>query len=84
MKLQPRTALRGEVELPADKSISHRSALLAAVADGTTPIDNYADSDDCRSTLECLAGLGVRMSREGTRVTIEGRSEEHTSELQSH
>ena len=45
--------------MPGDKSISHRYALLAAIADGTSTIANYARAADCRSTLDCLKQLGV-------------------------
>ncbi|HTH52035.1 MAG TPA: 3-phosphoshikimate 1-carboxyvinyltransferase [Pyrinomonadaceae bacterium] len=76
MELQPATALKGTVNLPADKSISHRAALLAAIADGTTVVDNYAASEDCASTLRCIEQLGAKVEREASRVTITGRGRE--------
>ena len=58
--------------MPGDKSISHRSAMLAAMAEGDTRIENFAASDDCASTLECLRRLGVEIRREGSVVHVRG------------
>jgi 3-phosphoshikimate 1-carboxyvinyltransferase len=60
------------VELPGDKSISHRYAILAALAEGKTEISNYASAADCRSTLECLKRLGVQVESDNGRVRIVG------------
>ncbi len=65
-------ALCGTINLPGDKSISHRAAMFAAIADGTTVIENFATSVDCSSTLDCLTALGVVSTRVGNRVTVEG------------
>ena len=67
-------ALRGTLLLPADKSIAHRSALFAAIAEGCSHITNFPASADPRSTLACLRQLGVaiREARPGA-VTIDGR-----------
>src|SRR3990172_3651208 len=51
--------MRGILELPADKSISHRAALLAALAKGDCRIANFNTGEDCLSTLQCLRRLGV-------------------------
>lgn len=59
MKIQPARRVHGSVHLPGDKSISHRAALIAALAEGTSRITNFATSEDCRSTLRCLKRLGV-------------------------
>ena len=71
--LSPATSLSGTVLLPGDKSISHRYAMLAAIAEGKTVIENFAASRDCHSTLECLQSLGVEVKEQGRTVTIEGR-----------
>ena len=63
----------GVVELPGDKSISHRYAMVAALAEGTTEIANYASAADCRSTLECLRGLGVAIESKDRTVRIAGK-----------
>lgn len=73
MRVQPARRFVGRFELPGDKSISHRLAILGAVAHGKTRLTNFASAADCASTLSCLAGLGVAIEREGTTVTLEGR-----------
>jgi len=59
--VQAGSFLRGVVQCPGDKSISHRYAMLAALARGESEIRNFAGSQDCRSTLRCLGGLGVKI-----------------------
>jgi 3-phosphoshikimate 1-carboxyvinyltransferase len=59
----PATRVGGTIRVPGDKSISHRYALLAAIADGRTIIHNYAPGADCASTLACLAALGVSIEQ---------------------
>jgi 3-phosphoshikimate 1-carboxyvinyltransferase len=66
-------ALTGIIQLPGDKSISHRYAMLAAIAEGTTIIRHFAESRDCHSTLGCLNTLGVEIQETGDTVTITGR-----------
>ena len=65
--VEPARRLRGRLRLPGDKSISHRYALLAALADGASAITGYSAGADCRSTLGCLRALGV-----GIRQTASG------------
>ena len=65
--------MTGVVELPGDKSISHRYAILAALAEGRSEIFNYATAADCRSTLECLGRLGIEIDATRERVRIAGR-----------
>ncbi len=60
--------------MPGDKSISHRYAIFGALAEGTTSVDNYSPSQDCHSTLNCLAAMGVHASRREDRVEITGMS----------
>ncbi|MEP7037306.1 MAG: 3-phosphoshikimate 1-carboxyvinyltransferase [Acidobacteriota bacterium] len=72
MKIQPVNYLKGEVRLPGDKSISHRAAIFAALAEGETRIENFATSADCASTLDCLENLGVEIKRENTTIVIKG------------
>jgi 3-phosphoshikimate 1-carboxyvinyltransferase len=73
LPLNPATSLSGTVLLPGDKSISHRYAMLAAIAEGTSTIEYFAASRDCHSTLECLQSLGVEARQRGQTVTIKGR-----------
>ena len=72
MKINPAKYIEGEVRLPGDKSISHRAAIFASLAEGETYIENFATSADCASTLDCLENLGVRISRENNIVIIKG------------
>ncbi len=64
MRIYPANNLQGAINLPGDKSISHRAALLSAMATGETRIENFATSADCASTLGCLQDLGVEIRRE--------------------
>jgi len=59
--VQPAQRVRGRVRPPGDKSISHRYAMLAAIADGPSTIHGYSTGADCASTLGCLRGLGVEI-----------------------
>jgi 3-phosphoshikimate 1-carboxyvinyltransferase len=67
----PSSCVRGRVRPPGDKSISHRYALLAAIADGTSSVTGYSTGGDCASTLRCLRGLGVEIVEE-RRNTVRG------------
>lgn len=73
MELRPIARLRGEIEVPGDKSISHRYALLAAIAEGTSRLANYSTGQDCASTLGCLQSLGVLTSRREKVWEVTGR-----------
>ncbi len=66
-------SVSGLVRLPGDKSISHRYAMLAALAGGRSEIRHFATSRDCHSTLGCLRALGVEISESDDTVTIVGR-----------
>jgi 3-phosphoshikimate 1-carboxyvinyltransferase len=70
--IQPVKRLVGSVRMPGDKSISHRYAILAAIAEGPSEIHGFSASADCRSTLECLEQLGVRIDRRDEVLTIQG------------
>lgn len=62
----------GRLRVPGDKSISHRYAMLAAIADGRSRLRGYAPGADCASTLSCLEGLATPVTRDGDTVTIDG------------
>lgn len=72
MRIQPAQRIRGRLRLPGDKSISHRAALLAALAHGQSELTNYSTGADCASTLSCLRQLGVSVERAAQSVRIEG------------
>jgi 3-phosphoshikimate 1-carboxyvinyltransferase len=61
--VRPARNVRGSVSLPGDKSISHRYAMLAGIADGPSRLENYSTGADCASTLGCLRSLGVKWER---------------------
>jgi 3-phosphoshikimate 1-carboxyvinyltransferase len=70
--LRRAASFSGIVTLPGDKSISHRYAMLSAIAEGTSVLEHFAASRDCHSTLECLRSLGVDLRESGETVTIRG------------
>ena len=72
--VRPARTVAGRVAVPGDKSISHRYALLAALADGVSTIEGYSPGADCAATLGCLRDLGVRFRHTGgASLEIEGR-----------
>ena len=71
--VQQTQRLDGTVDLPADKSIAHRTALLAALADGPSEIRNYPDAADPQSTLACLRQLGIEIHEKHGIVHVEGK-----------
>ncbi len=79
--VRPTTRVRGRLALPGDKSIAHRYAILAALADGRTRIEGFAAAADCASTVTCLRDLGVTISLDSgadgpnglASIEIEGR-----------
>ena len=72
-RIFPARRLAGSVRLPGDKSISHRYAMLAAIAEGKTRIRNYSGGADCQSTLGAVQALGAGVERGDTEVIITGR-----------
>ncbi len=72
--VQPSPRASGRVRVPGDKSISHRYALMAALADGESTIDGYSSGADCAATLACLRALGVAIRPTGpAALAIAGR-----------
>jgi 3-phosphoshikimate 1-carboxyvinyltransferase len=72
-QISPASSVSGSITLPGDKSISHRYAMLAAIAEGSSKISNYSSGADCQSTLACLRALGIGIERQNGTVTIHGR-----------
>lgn len=70
--IRPARNVRGTIRLPGDKSISHRYAMLGALAEGDTRLENFSSGADCASTLACLRGLGIPIERNGGSVVIHG------------
>jgi 3-phosphoshikimate 1-carboxyvinyltransferase len=74
--VRPARNIRGTVQLPGDKSISHRYAMLAGIAEGPSRLENYSTGADCASTLGCMRSLGVtweRMSGGTNVIEVQGR-----------
>lgn len=72
MRVAPARKINGRIGLPGDKSISHRAALIAALASGVSEISNFSTAQDCASTLACLQQLGVSVEVENGIVRIAG------------
>jgi 3-phosphoshikimate 1-carboxyvinyltransferase len=70
--IRPARTISGSLEVPGDKSISHRYAMLASLAEGASDITHFSAAADCRSTLDCFSGLGVKIDIQGDRVRIDG------------
>lgn len=66
------TKFEGDFQIPGDKSISHRSAMCAAIGAGRSIIRNYSSARDCQSTLDCLELLGVGITRSSESIIVEG------------
>lgn len=73
-------SLHGEIIIPGDKSISHRSVMFGAVAHGETTITNFLAGEDCLSTISCFRKLGVRIEEENNVIRIYGEGFEGLSE----
>ena len=72
-RISPARAITGAITLPGDKSISHRYAMISAIADGESRIHNYSTGADCHSTLGCVRALGIDVEVAGTEVRINGK-----------
>ena len=72
MRVDPASALRGDIAVPGDKSISHRALLLGAIADGESEIDGFGASQDTLSTAAAVGVLGAGVEVEGERVRVDG------------
>ena len=71
-RVSPARRISGTLHLPGDKSISHRYAMLAAIADGDTNIRNYSTGADCQSTLAAVSALGAGVDRRDGEIVIHG------------
>lgn len=73
MKFQKIKGLKGEVSVPGDKSISHRSVMFGSIARGTTEIHHYLQGADCLSTIACFEKMGIEIENRGDAVLVHGR-----------
>ncbi|MCW2994576.1 MAG: aroA [Conexibacter sp.] len=81
MKWSPAKRLRGTVRPPADKSISHRAAILGAMAAEPVRVRNYLHAEDTTSTLNAMRALGALVTVDGDLVTIRGTGLRNTTDL---
>ncbi len=66
--------LKGEIVIPGDKSISHRSVMLGALSKGTTEVTHFLNAADCNSTIRCFNNMGIEIERpENDRIIIHGK-----------
>lgn len=71
--IAPTRGLKGEVTIPGDKSISHRSIMLGSIALGTTEITHFLEGADCLSTIDCFRKMGVEIERKPSRILVHGK-----------
>jgi len=71
-QIRPASTVSGAIQLPGDKSISHRYAMLAAIAEGPSKLSNYSTGADCQSTLGCVQALGAQVERSDGVVCVHG------------
>ena len=65
--------LRGEIEIPGDKSISHRAIMFGSLAKGTTEVTHFLQGADCLSTISCFQKLGIEIENTADRILIHGK-----------
>ena len=64
--------ISGSLSLPGDKSISHRALIISSLAKGKSKILNLSNSDDLKSTMNCLEKLGIQIEQRGEKTTVIG------------
>ena len=72
MKILPIENLRGEIQVPGDKSISHRSIIFSSLADSPVEIENFLNGADCLSTVACMKSFGADIKIDGDKVLVKG------------
>lgn len=72
MRLASVPQLRGTLDVPGDKSISHRAVMFNAIAEGTAHITHFLPGADCLSTIACFRAMGVQIDHHGDTVTVHG------------
>lgn len=72
MRVEPATLINGNLRLPGDKSISHRAALIAALASSRSEISNFSTARDCASTISCLQALGISIENRNGKLLFAG------------
>jgi 3-phosphoshikimate 1-carboxyvinyltransferase len=80
--IKPAASIKGEISVPGDKSISHRSIMLGAIANGTTTVRGFLRGGDNISTMSAFRSMGIQISDDGEVVTIQGRGLHGLTEAQ--
>jgi 3-phosphoshikimate 1-carboxyvinyltransferase len=73
MIINKATHLKGELCVPGDKSVSHRSVMFGALSEGLTEADNFLTGADCLSTISCFRSMGIEIEQNGTHVLVHGK-----------
>ena len=73
MEIHTSHGLHGEIDIPGDKSISHRSVMFGALAKGTTEITHFLQGADCLSTIGCFRAMGIEIENTPEKILVHGR-----------
>ena len=73
MKINRVKSLNGEITIPGDKSISHRSIMFGSIADGITEVHGFLNGADCISSMNCFRQMGIDIDYDGNVVTVHGK-----------
>lgn len=73
MKFTKAKCLKGQIQVPGDKSISHRAIMLGSLAKGTTEITNFLQGADCLSSMACFQNMGIEISNQNNSVIVHGK-----------
>ena len=73
MKINRVKSLNGEITIPGDKSISHRSIMFGSIAEGTTEVHGFLNGADCISSMNCFRQMGIDIDYDGYIVTVHGK-----------
>jgi len=73
MQLKKVHGLKGELAIPGDKSISHRSIMFGSISQGITEVTNFLHGADCLSTIDCFRKLGIQIEDSSQRIVIHGK-----------
>lgn len=73
MEITRASCLQGEINVPGDKSISHRAIMFGSLSQGTTEVTNFLTGEDCLSTISCFQSMGISIKQNDTSVVIRGK-----------
>ena len=73
IEIHAKSSLHGEVTIPGDKSISHRSIMFGSISDGMTEVTHFLEGADCLSTIACFQNMGIAIERDHDTIRIHGK-----------